>query len=146
MNLLAPVSTIMTKNIISVDRYASLKLVKDSMGKHKFHHMPVTEGGEIIGLISKSDLLWFEQGFKNGRDKFDDYKLKSYKAFQIMTKKLATMQHDEKINVALEIFNANLFHAIPILNGEKLVGILTTYDIIKTLSENKSAINEYLNT
>jgi acetoin utilization protein AcuB len=51
-----------------------------------------------------------------------------------MTKGLAKLDPEDRINVALEIFLVNRFHAIPVVKNEELVGIVTTYDIIKTLA------------
>jgi len=41
---------------------------------------------------------------------------------------------NDRINVALEIFMVNRFHAIPVVENDELIGILTTYDIIKALA------------
>jgi len=38
------------------------------------------------------------------------------------------------VHEALEIFKENIFHAIPIVDNGRLVGILTTYDIISQLA------------
>jgi CBS domain-containing protein len=41
--------------------------------------------------------------------------------------------------VALEIFNLNRFHALPVVDDGELVGIITPFDILKALSEEKLA-------
>ena len=50
-----------------------------------------------------------------------------------MTTGIATLESNERINVALQLFAENLFHAIPIVDQGELVGMLTTYDIIRVL-------------
>ena len=45
--------------------------------------------------------------------------------------------------MALEIFNVNIFHAIPVVDEGRLVGIVTTFDIIKQLSVDNQAVAEY---
>ena len=52
-----------------------------------------------------------------------------------MTQGIATLEPNDRINVALQIFMENLFHAIPVVEDDEVVGILTTYDIIKALQE-----------
>lgn len=60
-----------------------------------------------------------------------------------MTKGIATMSSNERINIALEIFKENIFHAIPIVDEGKLVGIITTHDIIVNLAKDNEAYAEY---
>ena len=54
-----------------------------------------------------------------------------------MTTGLAKLEPDDRINVALDVFCVNLFHALPVVKDNELVGILTPFDIIKTLAEEK---------
>jgi predicted transcriptional regulator len=70
-------------------------------------------------------------------------RLNNYTAKDIMTKKLAKLDPDDKINVALEVFRENLFHAIPVVQNERIVGILTTFDIINNLAKDANAVASY---
>jgi acetoin utilization protein AcuB len=148
MNLLAKISTIMTADPITVSIDDSLKVVEQIFKSKRIHHIPVEKDGILLGIISKSDYLFFKRGFSNDslNKDIEDVRLTSYRAEDIMTKGIAKMEADERINVALEIFKENLFHAIPIVDGEKLVGIVTTYDIIKNLAEDTKVISEYSNS
>ena len=136
MNLLEPVSTLMTKKLITVHPSDKLVVIKEIFDKNKIHHLPVVKYKEIVGIISKNDLLSFLKGFQN--DSYDDYmnnvRLKNYTAADIMTKGLAKLEPTDRINVALEVFKENLFHALPVVEDGELVGIITTFDIIKALS------------
>lgn len=145
MNLLAPISTIMTHEIISLGPEDSLKSVENIFKAHKIHHIPVIDSDKLVGMVSKSDYLFFKRGFNdNSIDlKVDLFRLKTHKVRDIMIKKLAILEPGDKINIALEIFKENLFHAIPIVTEGKVVGMLTSYDIIKHLADSKGAINQY---
>ena len=59
--------------------------------------------------------------------------MKNHQVESIMTTGLAKLAPTDKILVALKVFKENLFHAIPIVDQDELVGIVTTYDIIKAL-------------
>ncbi len=48
-----------------------------------------------------------------------------------MTTKLATLESNAKVGSAVLIFIENLFHAVPIVQDEKLVGIVSTLDVMK---------------
>ena len=143
MNLLSPISTIMTKNVITINSEDSLLSVKKLFFEHGFHHLPVVDDDEIVGMLSKSDYLFFQRGFNNGTDRFDAFRLKTHKVKQIMTTKLATLQSTDRINVALEVFKENLFHSLPVVDDKRLVGIVTTYDIISHLAKDKGANHKY---
>lgn len=145
MNLLAPVSTIMTQELITVGPYESLRKIEEIFEKEKIHHIPVVQDDSIIGMISKSDYLFFIRGFTSDRDdkRMNGLRMRAFKTIDIMTTGLATMEHDEKINIALEVFKENLFHAIPIVKEGKLVGIVTTFDIISHVADDVEIIKKY---
>jgi len=145
MNLLAPVSTIMSKDLITISPIDPIKKVEDLFDLHPIHHLPVEEEGKFKGMVSKSDYLHFKRGFNeiDIENKWDLFRLKSHKVEEIMTTKIARMTSREKINVAIEIFKENLFHAIPIVEKDRLVGIVTTLDIIRHLSEDREIFKSY---
>ncbi len=136
MNVLAPISSIMTTDLITVSPTDKLTVIKEVFDTHNIHHIPVVRYKEIVGLISKSDFLHFLRGFTgNDEDRFiNEARLRSTTAQEIMTTGLAKLEPTDKINVALEVFMVNWFHAIPIVTNNELVGILTTFDIIKALA------------
>ena len=145
MNLLAPVSTIMTKDLITVGENDPLKKIGEIFSANRIHHIPVVDNGKLLGLVSKSDYLFFKRGFNGGiiEKDIDAFRLKTHTAGEIMTKGIATLEADERINVALEVFKENLFHAIPILENGKIAGIVTSLDVIKNLAEDRGAENTY---
>lgn len=137
MDFTAPVSKLMTKKMVTVVPGDSVSVVKDIFDQQRIHHIPVVKYRTLVGLISKSDFLHFLRGMETTPyDKLvEKSRLDHYKAEDIMTTGLATLEPNERLNVALQLFNENLFHAIPIVEGEELVGILTTFDIIRALVE-----------
>lgn len=147
MNLLSPVSTIMIKDVITVPSNASIMEASKIFNERKFHHIPVVDDGKLVGILSQSDLAFIRRGFRT--DMFNDEiaRIQSYDftVADFMTSRMATLDPDDKINVALEVFKENLFHAIPVTEGDRLVGIVTTYDIISNLADNRGAENTYEN-
>lgn len=138
MDILAPVSTIMTRDLLTVNPKDALKLVKEIFDTKSIHHIPVVRYKKIVGIISLMDLRFFLKGARSEKEKeYNESLLEKYCAEDIMTKGLAKLESTDRINVTLEVFKENLFHAIPVVDNEELVGIITTYDIIKALSEDK---------
>lgn len=135
----------MTKNVITVEADDTMKSVGDIFSKNRIHHLPVTEDGQLIGMISKSDFLFFCKGIKNiVNDKSTEAKkLLKTKVSEVMISKLAKLKSSDRIDVALAIFRENYFHAIPIVDNCDLIGIVTTHDVITHLLKDRSAVNTY---
>ena len=49
----------------------------------------------------------------------------------IMTSKLITAKPDDKVSTVYEILRTRRIHHVPIVEGNTLVGLLTTYDLFK---------------
>ena len=145
MNVLAPVSTIMTKTLITVNPQDKISKVKDLFEQHSIHHLPVVNFKEIAGIISQTDLMYFLRGFAHNQEDqlIDEARLHAFNAEDIMTKGLAKVESSEPIRTVLEIFKVNKFHAVPVVEGNDLVGIVTTYDIIKTLADEPISLRDY---
>ncbi len=51
------VSSVMTKPILSMDRYMPVEEAEEFMKKKKIRHLAVTEEDEIVGILSVKDLV-----------------------------------------------------------------------------------------
>lgn len=137
MNLLAPVSSIMSKNLITVLEKDRLSRVRDIFKEYKIHHIPVVDGEQIVGIITREDLYLFLKGIGNDSSEktINETRLKNYNAEVIMTREPEKLKPTDRINVALDIFCKNILRALPVVENDKLVGIVTTFDILKKLNE-----------
>jgi CBS domain-containing protein len=127
-----PVSKIMTANVRVANENDSLRDVMATFKKEKIRHMPVTKGGKVIGIISATDLnrLTFGGLFENQVDA-DEAVLDMLSVPQVMTSNPNTVSVDNSIKEVAEIFTKQDFHALPVVEGNNLKGIVTTTDIIK---------------
>lgn len=139
MNIFAPVSSLMTDHhkLVTVSPEDSLTKVKEVFDNHKFHHIPVVHFREIVGLVSKTDFEHFMGGASHyDEDRFvNDLRLERTLVSEIMTKRLGKVAPDDRINVVLEVFLINRFHALPVVEDNELVGIITPFDIMTALSK-----------
>lgn len=135
MDIKAPVSSLMTSELITVDPKDPIRKVKEAFDQHTIHHLPVEVDGEIVGIISKSDLMHFLRAIdKNSQEQYiNELRLKNYKVEELMIDEIVTLTPDAPVENALRLFKENRFHALPIVDNGKLAGILTTHDIIKSL-------------
>ncbi len=80
MNLQDPVSSIMTTSLLTLAPKDTLQSAKDIFGTYQLHHLPVVENGSLVGILSKSDYLYYMRPFHNNeQDKYiNDFRLENY--------------------------------------------------------------------
>lgn len=145
MNLLSPISEIMSSDLITLSPDSTVADASEIFDRKRVHHIPVTDEGRLVGMVSKSDYRLFIHGFLETEEEKQSEKKRQEATTvgKIMTRGIARLHPDQKINVALEIFKENIFHAIPIVNDDQLVGIVTTYDLLNRLAVDNGATAEY---
>lgn len=130
-----PISKIMTKNLVKLNLNDSLTKAESLFKKHKIRHIPVVEGKKIVGMLSYTDLLRisFADATDDSGTEVETTVYDMFSIEQVMTSQLVTLNADDFIKNAAEIFTKAEFHALPVLQDDNLVGIITTTDIIKYL-------------
>lgn len=137
MDINAPVSSIMTEKVMTISPSDKVKVAKETFDVHGIHHLPVLEEEQLVGILSSSDMLHFLRYLdKDSQEPYlNDLRLKNYTVGEIMQTNLATVDHEDSIRSILEVFSQNVFHALPVMKNEELIGIVTTQDIVKALLE-----------
>ena len=127
------VSAIMTKDVLTIDISKPLHEVNEIFAKHTFRHLPVLSGKELVGIISQTDILRISFGntFGEGQEGADQAIFDMLSINQVMKNNPIIIGQNQTIREAAEIFATHEFHALPVLSEAKVVGILTTTDIIK---------------
>lgn len=130
-----PISTIMTTNLIKINLTDDLTKAEMLFKKHKVRHIPVVSGLKIIGMLSYTDLLRisFVDAVDDDSDLVDVTVYNMFTIEQVMAKKLVTVAPETSIKEVAEILSTREFHALPVCEGDLLVGIVTTTDLIKYL-------------
>ena len=129
-----PMSSIMTKNVVKLNLSDDLTKAEILFKKHHIRHIPVVNGNVIIGMLSYTDLLRIS--FADAIEDEDDVDTTVYNMFtveQVMAKKLVSISPETTIKEAAQILASKEFHALPVCEGDLLVGIITTTDLIKYL-------------
>ena len=132
-----PVQHIMTPNPIVLHLNDGLSQAEVLFKTHKVRHLPVVSGNEIIGILSMTDLarISFVDSYDPENFNVDTSVYSLFTLEQIMVRNPKCIAPDTTIKEAAELFLEVEFHALPVIENEKLVGILTTTDLIKFLVE-----------
>jgi len=131
----APVTTIMTENVITLKRKDSLETAEKLFKKHHIRHIPVVSGDVIIGMLSYTDLLRisFADSVYDDDDHVDSIVYNMFTIEQVMVKKIVSVNPSSSIKEVAEILSKSEFHALPVVDKNVLVGIVTTTDLINYL-------------
>jgi CBS domain-containing protein len=154
------INEIMVKKVITLKPEDTLKEVVEKFSAHNISGAPVIdEEDKVIGIVSESDILnTLKRNLKEFRmvhlfpemkmiglsfetiptDKKTEEVIKEVgdiKASDMMTKAMRTVGPKDNINAAIEILSSGKINRIPVVEDEKLVGIVTRGDIIKGMSK-----------
>ena len=129
-----PISEIMTKKVITLSTKDNLETAELLFKKNKIRHIPVVKNDTIIGMLSYTDLLRIS--FADAV--YDDEEIDTvvYNMFtieQVMVKNITSVTPNSTVKEVAEILTNREFHALPVVDRNKLVGIVTTTDLIKYL-------------
>lgn len=132
-----PVSTIMTKDIITLNSTDELATAERLFKEHNIRHIPVVEGDKIVGMLSLTDLLRisFADGVYEDQSDVETTVYNMFSISQVMAKNLKSVAGAATIKEVAEILAEKEFHALPVIENDSLVGIVTTTDLIKYLLE-----------
>ena len=137
MKQIVPVSTIMTKNVVKLHLSDDLTKAESLFKKHHIRHIPVVNGNLIVGMLSYTDLLRisFADAIDEEEQEIDVTVYNMFSVEQVMARNLVKVAPDTSIREVAQILSKSEFHALPIVEGDLLVGIVTTTDLIKYLLE-----------
>ena len=125
----------MTCSPVVITSDVSVKEVKETFEKHHVRHLPVVDDlGSLVGIISQTDLNRLIFGsFMPGDSKYDDSMMDMLTMDDIMIRKPVTMSPSQSLNEVIAVFTDGGFHAVPVVEGGNLVGILSVVDVLKHL-------------
>lgn len=136
MNKQMKVANVMSSNLITLHPKDKLTKAKKLFRQHRIHHILVCVMDEIRGIISYGDILFLEGMVTTSFDRFLRTKKSEHTPVEdIMTANPYRIQVDATLTEALDMMLDHHINALPVLEDEKTVGIITTRDILTTLNQ-----------
>ncbi len=152
------VREVMNAHPVTVQADDSVGEAAKQLRENKISGMPVLEGERLVGIVSESDLLkllaveeeggslWlpspfeiFEVPFRDlvrwerMRSSVEDISRK--KVREVMSRSLHEVGPDESVEEAAAIMTRHRINRLPVVEGERLVGIVTRGDIISSIGK-----------
>jgi acetoin utilization protein AcuB len=126
---------VMSQPVIAVDPEDSLLEAATLMVDHEIRHLPVVEGGNVVGMLSDRDIRTIAGDptrFVESEEREDMRRLNVRDA---MTKDVISVRADRPIAEVAHEFAAERIGAIPVVDaGGKLIGIVSYLDALRALA------------
>lgn len=155
--LILKVREVMNTHVITITPDEPIRRAAQLLKKHRISGLPVVEDGRLVGMVTETDILkllktshpggdlWLPSpfeiievplreliGWEELKHSLEDIGGRPVRT--IMTTELHTITPDETIEDASEKMVRHRINRLPVLENNKLVGIVARADIIKALS------------
>lgn len=122
----------MKRDLVTVTPRTTLEEAARLLTAHRIHHLPVVEGERLVGIVSDTDLRRATlDGMFGGADRGDSGA--PVTAGEIMTPDPVTLSPADTLDDAMLVLSRERFGALPVVDGGRLVGIVTKADILEAL-------------
>ncbi len=125
---MSEISDLMSTDVVTVGPDTTILEATNILVKHDITGLPVVDKkNRLLGIVSEKDLLRLTYGLKTRSYASND----SPKTVQeVMTKEIVTFDEDDSLSDIIKCLMENNFRRVPILSGDKLVGIISRKDLL----------------
>jgi acetoin utilization protein AcuB len=113
--------------------------IHDALAMFKKEHIrraPVIKDGKMVGIVTETDLLNASPSPVSTLSVWEmNYLLSKVTVKQVMSKKVLTVKRDTPIEEAARIMADNKLGGLPVVDDNKVVGIITETDLFKVFLE-----------
>jgi acetoin utilization protein AcuB len=97
-----------------------------------FRHVPILDGGKLVGIVSDRDVKQSMASAASTTDARErDRLLEELTAGQIMARAVVTIGPMSGVEEAARVMATRKISALPVTEGERLVGIVTETDVLQ---------------
>jgi CBS domain-containing protein len=129
------VAQLMSEKVITALPKTTIFEVEKTMATEGFRRLPIVSGGRVVGIITAMDIIRFfgcGEAFAYLRSGTIIQVLNN-PALQIATKTVVTVEPDLDVGQAAKVMREKNIGAMPVVQNEKLVGIITERDFFKII-------------
>lgn len=124
----------MTSPVLSVTQDARLLDAALTMRRSGFRHLPIVEGDRLVGIVTDRDIQRFAPSLlsKITPEEYNEI-FENTPLSKVMTRHLLTVTPFTPLREAAIILNEKKVGCLPVVEGERLVGIVTRNDLLGLL-------------
>lgn len=123
-----PIVQVMTPDPATISPHSSVAEARRLLNSNVINHLPVVEGGRLVGIVSSSDFLKLH--LLDGKLPI----VSDATVNQIMETNVIVVNKNATLGDAAEKLSVGGFHALPVIDRKRhLVGMVTSSDLIGVL-------------
>ncbi len=130
-------------NVVTISPTASLADAAKLLAERRIGALVVTGAGDrVVGIVSERDIVRIlaSRGAAGLGVSLTD----------VMTRKVVTCEPSATVSAVMEQMTAGKFRHVPVLDGEKLTGIISIGDVVKLrlheMEREQIALRDYIQT
>ncbi len=141
---------IMTTDIVTVKKETNIRELAELFTTRRIGSIPVVDDdSNLIGIVSESDLIEQDKSFHiptvislfdwiiylESEKKFEKElkKMTGQTVGDIYTEEVETISPDTPISVIADKMSNQKIHSLPVVEGKKILGIVSRIDVIRTM-------------
>lgn len=119
----------MTKDVVTINKEKTIVEAAQVIGDKGVGSLVITDNGNIVGVLTERDIITkcVAKGCEPSKTKVSE----------IMSSPVVAIDPEADIIDAAKLMVSKMIRRLPVLEGGKLVGIITTYDLVKNVSKGK---------
>lgn len=126
------VAEAMTRKVVTIGENDTLEAAEQGMKRFHFRHLPVVEGGKLVGIVSHRDLLHAASSFLSSEEEARNKLIHQQPAKSVMHTDVVTAAPGDTLYDAAKLMWEGKLGCLPVVeDGDKLVGILTEADFVR---------------
>lgn len=132
---------ITTRSVLSVQTSVPVAKAAAILAKRGFTALPVTdEAGDLVGIVTEADLI--ENRFPVSEPAVEAAAANGPAATvgEVMTAPVVGVSHDTDVSVVAREMLTGRRRSLPIVDGNRLVGVVTRRDIVRALARTDEEI------
>jgi len=139
---------IMTTDIASATPDMTLREAVAILADNHVGGVPVVRGEKVVGVFSAADLLVYLTDL-NGGPPSDSLRrrrtsLEQVTVSELMTRELKSLSPNCTVEQAADFMRENQIHRVLVMEGSRLVGLVTTTDVATAVAEHRLSTRTFV--
>lgn len=142
---------IMTRDVVSAAPDLTVRDAMELLSERHVSGAPVVDGGKVVGIVSATDLLDLLADLNDTtpsltfrRRKGRTTPLEDVTVDEVMTRKVHSLPPDCLVDEAAVLMGEKQIHRVLVMQGDVLLGIVSTSDVAKAVAEHKITNRTYV--
>jgi CBS domain-containing protein len=123
---------IMTESVVTTEPSCSVRSAIELLIREQISGLPVVDGGRLVGIVTEFALLATAYDESIGDETVEKH----------MTTDVLTVNVDEPVRKVADLFIVHRVRRVPVMDGGRIVGLISRRDVLKAVHEAKERRNE----